>query len=255
MNETEGNPVEELKKVMDSYRSPFVPGLPRFNGGAVGYFGYDLARHYENLPCVPKDDLRLPDSYFMFMDEIVAFDHLKQKIHIIVNMETEGDFEANYFSAAERIMEIRKEISSALRKARQCYGHAREREDSGYAYGAKKTFQVESNTSKEEFCGNVVKAKEYIKNGDIFQVVLSQRLSVKTDSDPFDVYRVLRVVNPSPYMYYLKFGDFTIAGASPEMLVRVEDGVVETCPIAGTRKRGGTEEEDALLERELLSDE
>jgi len=245
--ELNGNPIEILKDLMNKYRGANVPGLPRFNGGAVGYFGYDLIRYYENLPDVPEDDIGLPECYFMFMDEVLVFDHLKQKIHIIVNLHVNGNIERAYNSTIERIKEIYREVLMSRWKISDSYKPEFE--------STRKVFGFKSNISKEQFCENVVKAKEYIRNGDIFQVVLSQRLSVNTEKDPFDVYRVLRVINPSPYMYYLKFDDFKIAGSSPEMLIRVEDGSAETCPIAGTRKRGETGYDDELLEKNLLADE
>lgn len=265
--ELEGNPLDVLKKIMDNYRSLHISGLPRFNGGAAGFIGYDMVRQYENLPGVPIDELELPESHFMFCGEILAFDHLKQKIHIIVNMSTEGNLESNYCKTAERIKAIYDEITDPERKAAaasysgkagnmKINGKTGDMKNSGDTAVDKKTrLSIKSNTTRESFCEKVVRAKEYIRNGDIFQVVLSQRLSVEIEEDPFDVYRVLRTINPSPYMYYLDFGDYKIVGSSPEMLVRVENGIAETCPIAGTRKRGATDEEDILLEKELLSDE
>ncbi len=242
----EGNPVEVLKNLLGKYKGAGIPQLPRFNGGAVGFFGYDLIRYYENLPDVPEDDLNIPESHFMFTDEVIVFDHLKQKIHIIVNLHVNGNLERSYNSAVERIKAIYKEILSSRWKIADSFKPDFE--------SGKKDIEFTSNTTKEKFCENVIKAKQYIKDGDIFQVVLSQRLCARTNQDPFNIYRVLRIINPSPYMYYLKFKDYRIVGASPEMLVRVEDGVVETCPIAGTRKRGLTKEADEALERELLAD-
>lgn len=242
-----GNPVEVLKKIMSDYKGANLPSFPRFNGGAAGFFGYDLIRNYENLPDVPEDNLNLPDCHFMFVDEVLAYDHLKQKIHIIVNLHTGGNIERNYYSAVDRIKEIYEDILSSRWKLN----------DSGSSdiYDKYSELKFVSNISKEKFCENVLKAKQYIKDGDIFQVVLSQRLCVETQDNPFNVYRSLRVINPSPYMYYLKFNDYSIVGASPEMLVRVEDGLVKTSPIAGTRKRGETKAEDDYLEKELLSDQ
>lgn len=247
IEEIEGSPLEVLKQLLSKYKGAHYPELPRFNGGAVGFFGYDLIRYFENLPDVPEDDLGLPESHFMFADEVLAFDHLKQKIHIIVNIHVNGNIERSYKTASERIREIYREIINSRWKVTENTINSSRHN--------KKELRFKSNISKEMFCENVKKAKEYIKNGDIFQVVLSQRLCVETDSSPFDVYRVLRALNPSPYMYYLKFDDYKIVGASPEMLVRVENGMVETCPIAGTRKRGATKHEDEKLEKELLSDQ
>lgn len=243
----QGSPIEVLKRLLDTYKGADIPGLPRFSGGAVGFFGYDLARYYENLPNIPQDDLGLPESQFMFTGEVLVFDHLKQKIHIIVNMHVNDNIERSYNSTVERIKQIYKEILSFRWKIQDSF-----KPEIGVV---KKEFSYTSNITKEQFCQNVLKAKQYIKDGDIFQVVLSQRLCVGTDQDPFDVYRVLRVINPSPYMYYLKFDNYCLAGSSPEMLVRVEGKTVQTCPIAGTRKRGATKQEDELLEKELLSDE
>ncbi len=243
-----GNPIEILKKLLGKYKGADLPKLPRFNGGAVGFFGYDLIRYYENLPDVPEDDLDIPESHFMFTDEVIVFDHLKQKIHIIVNLHVEGgNIERSYKSVIERIKAIYREILSSRWKIADNFKPEFEAKE--------KKFSFKSNITKERFCDTVLKAKQYIKDGDIFQVVLSQRLCVETEQEPFNVYRVLRVINPSPYMYYLKFKDYRIVGSSPEMLVRVENGIVETCPIAGTRKRGETREEDEALEKELLSDE
>ena len=243
----EGNPIEILRELMSAYKGVDLPKLPRFNGGVVGFFGYDLIRHYENLPDIPEDDLELPESHFMFTDEVLVFDHLKQKIHIIVNLHVDGNVERGYNSAVERIKEVYKEIMSTRWKIAD---NLVPEPDTG-----KKEFSFTSNITKERYCENVIKAKQYIRDGDIFQVVLSQRFCVETDHDPFNVYRALRIINPSAYMYYLKFKDYRIVGSSPEMLVRVEDGIVETCPIAGTRKRGATEQEDDMLEKDLLADE
>ncbi|MCR4437055.1 MAG: anthranilate synthase component I [Clostridiales bacterium] len=247
ITELEGNPVEVLREILGRYKAADLPSVPRFKGGAVGFFGYDLVRFYENLPNCPKDDLGLPESHFMLTDEVIAFDHFKQKIYIIVNLHVGGNIERSYNSAVERIRSIYREILSTRWKAFDSMKNT--------TSGNKPALKYKSNISKETYCKNVEKAKNYIKNGDIFQVVLSQRLCVETDNDPFNVYRALRVINPSPYMFYLKFSDYRLVGASPEMLVRVENKRVETCPIAGTRKRGNTEEEDARLEKELLADE
>lgn len=243
----EGNPVEILREIMAQYRGANLPGLPRFNGGAVGFFSYDTIRYFEHLPSIPEDDLNFPECHFIFTDEVIVFDHLKQKIHIIVNLHTAGNIERNYNSVQQRIKDIYYEIQSTRWKTKE----TRKTETAGGAGELK----VTSNITKDKYCENVRIAKEYIRDGDIFQVVLSQRLSVETRQNPLDVYRVLRGMNPSPYMYYLKFKDYCIVGSSPEMLVRVEDRRVETCPIAGTRKRGASEEEDKLLENELQADE
>ena len=243
----DGNPIEIIKELMNKYKAASLPEMPRFNGGAVGFFGYDLIRYYENLPDMPEDDLNLPECHFMFADEVIVFDHLKQKIHIIANLHVEGNIERSYNSTINKIKDIYKEILASRWRVADNF-----KPD----FNKKKTeFAFSCNISKETFCKNVLKAKEYIRDGDIFQVVLSQRLCVETEQDPFNIYRVLRIINPSPYMYYLKFLDYRLVGSSPEMLVRLEDGVVETCPIAGTRKRGSNSQEDEELENDLLADE
>ncbi len=238
-----GKPMDELKRLMDTYKAPKIENMPSFNGGAVGYFAYDIIRQYENLPNVNPDDLHLPDMCFMLTDEIVAFDHKRQKIIIIVNVHTGGDIEKQYNKAVDRIIDISRELHDMSRLA--------QRETREYRASA----SWKSNMTKEDFCRRIEKAKEYIKNGDIFQVVISQRFEAETNVSPLQAYRALRLINPSPYMYYLKFGDFDIVGASPEMLVRVENGIVQTGPIAGSRRRGKNVEEDLRLEKELLSDE
>ena len=243
VNKYTGKPMQELEKLVTSYKAPKIQDIPSFNGGAVGFFAYDIIRQYEYLPDINPDELGIPDMHFMLMDEIIAFDHIRQKIVIVVNIHAEGDIETQYRKATLRLLDIREEMSdlSALMK----------KEKREYRSVSK----MESNMTKEQFCANVEKAKEYIRNGDIFQVVLSQRFTVETNENPFNVYRALRLINPSPYMYYLNFGDYQIVGASPEMLVRVENGIVQTGPIAGTRPRGKTIEEDIALEEELLNDE
>lgn len=243
----EGNPITLMKELMTAYRGACIPGLPRFQGGAVGYFGYDTVRYVENLPDVPTDHTGLPDLHFLFADEILAFDHLKQKIHIMVNLHVQGNLDRNYNSTVERIKEIYRELSSTRWKLSQTAAPDMHR--------ACKPLEYISNVTREEYCSQVQKAREYIRNGDIFQVVLSQRLCAETDCNPLDTYRALRLINPGPYMYYLKFNGYTLVGSSPEMLVRVEDGLVETCPIAGTKKRGQTPEQDLELEKELLADQ
>lgn len=240
---TTGNPIENLEKLVSYYRAPRLDGIPSFNGGAVGFFSYDTVRLYEKIPDKNEDDLGLPDLHFMLTDELIAFDHNKNKIDIIVNIHVSEDMEEAYSRACRRIDEIREEMEdySSLKTSQK---PAKERK-----------VKVESNMTKAEFCEKIEKAKKYIEDGDIFQVVISQRFSVQTDVDAFNVYRALRRINPSPYMYYLDFGNYKIVGASPEMLVRVENGTVQTGPIAGTRPRGKTVEEDMRLEKELLADE
>lgn len=238
----EGDPLHALRRLCEQYHSPVLPNIPKFSGGAVGTFAYDIVRLTENLPHPPHDELQQPDMYFMFMDELIAFDHRRQRLIIIVNMHAGGDLELQYERAVKRLIDVRNELSERAAPLTKATVNFRAHT------------KPQSNLTKEEFCANVEKAKEYIRNGDIFQVVLSQRFSIETNVDPLDAYRTIRLTNPSPYMYYLKFDTFQVAGASPEMLVRVEDGEVQTSPIAGTRPRGKTPEEDLLLERELAAD-
>ncbi len=237
-----GDPLERLQALCERYRSPVLPNIPQFAGGAVGHFGYDVIRLTEFLPNTPPDTLDLPDLNFMFMDELVVFDHAKQKVIVIVNMQTEGDLEAQYHEARRRLKKLKDELSqdTLIQKPKK---------DRPIP-----VLQPKSNMTREQFCEMVERAKEYIVNGDIFQVVLSQRFETETTADPFCVYRSIRLINPSPYLFYLNFGSYQLAGASPEMLVRVENGIVQTSPIAGTKLRGKTPDEDSRLEQELLSD-
>ena len=237
-----GEPLDVLKQIMDGYNAPKIEGLPRFYGGAVGYFGYDLIRYIEDLPEETVDDLNLPDCHFILTRLVLIFDHVKHKVKIVVNTEPGSDPLEAYRRATVRINEIKQLISEPSRHLNTVSKVAANR-------------KLVSNMTKDEFMQKVEKAKEYIKAGDIFQVVLSQRLTMPLQGDPFDIYRNLRTVNPAPYLYYLNFGGTVIIGSSPEMLVRVEDGVVETCPIAGTRPRGRTTVEDVALGKELLADE
>lgn len=240
--EFEGDPMKELEKLTNEYQTPKIDGFPVFSGGAVGYFGYDTVRLYERLENPPEDDLGIPTFNFMFVDEVIAFDHLEQKLHIIVNMRTAGDPERNYQRAQMRIMEIKQELDNSQIKASTRDVRYRE------------TFNIQSNMDKQEYFGKVEKAKEYIRDGDVFQVVLAQRFSINTTVDPFSAYRAMRLINPSPYMYFLDFGEYQIAGASPELLVKVHDDNVYTSPIAGTRKRGSTPKEDDIMCNDLTDD-
>lgn len=244
-------PLELLKEHLRSFRSPSIADLPPFTGGAIGFFGYDLLQYYEKLPAHRVDDLNMNDMQFMFCDQIIVFDHFKQQIQIIGNVHigdgaAENDIAAAYERALSRIEATIERIQQPLPTSIMAGGTIPSDPELG---------EVQSNVTKEQFIANVDKAKEYIRAGDIFQVVLSQRFSIETTVDPLHVYRVLRTMNPSPYMYYLKMDDEIIVGTSPEALVKVDDGVVETRPIAGTRPRGATEEEDVALEKELLADE
>ncbi|MFC1974458.1 anthranilate synthase component I [Chloroflexota bacterium] len=232
---------QELKK----YKIVPVSGLPRFCGGAVGYLAYETVTHFEELPSPDPDPLGLPESLFMFVDTMLVFDHVTHKIKVLSHVHLDGDIEAAYQKAVGRIDDLVNRLSQPLELGR--HTEAATQPISNY--------KRSSNFSKEEFEASVLKIKQYITEGEAIQVVLSQRLTQPTDVTPFEIYRALRTINPSPYMFFLDFKDFHIIGTSPEILVRVEDGVVMTRPLAGTRPRGKSPEEDAMLEQELRSDE
>jgi anthranilate synthase component 1 len=239
------NPLKELERLFSGYRAPKVSGLPRFWGGGVGYFGYDLVRHLEKLPNRLKDNLGHPDLGLGFYDTVLIFDHLKHRILIVRSVFLEGvkvPARKLYAAAVRDILQVKSRLEKPF--APPILRHR-----------PVKPIAPVSNTPREKFLLAVKKAKEYIVAGDVFQVVLSQRFSAPLTAEPFSVYRALRSVNPSPYLYFLKMGKLSVAGSSPEMLVRVEEGFAETRPIAGTRPRGRNEEEDARLAKELLSDE
>jgi len=246
-----GNPIQLIREKLRSYRSPALPELPPFTGGAIGFFGYDLLQYYEKrLPPHRTDDLQMDDMHFMFCDKVIVFDHFKQQVLVIGNVHipdgaADRDIEAAYRTAVAGIHDTIRRLEQPVPQTA-----SREAPPQDPELG-----HIASNLTKEQFIANVEQAKEYICAGDIFQVVLSQRFHIETDVDPLQVYRVLRTMNPSPYMYCLKLDDETIVGTSPEALVKVDEGKLETRPIAGTRPRGKTPEEDALLERELLADE
>lgn len=219
------------------------PDLPKFCGGAVGYIGYDMVRFFENLPDTTTDDLNLPDCVFAFTDTLLIFDHVKHRIRVLANAHIEGDPGAAYDGAILKIDRLVERLKSPQPDA------------DPLAKPTEAKNVISSFIRKEDFERAVEECKEYIAAGDVIQVVLSQRLSVSVSADSFDVYRALRSVNPSPYMYYLSFGDIKIVGSSPEILATAERGNVTVRPIAGTRPRGQSEEEDKRLEKELLADE
>ena len=243
-----GDPLTIVKGMMAGRKLVHTPGLPRFTGGAVGYFGYDLVRFMERLPATAERKLDVPDMVLLFTDNLVAFDHVKHKLIVIANMRVEDNLRAAYADAVVRIEKIIAELRKPLTPPLpvECSNGATWR----------------SNFTQPEFEENVRKAKEYIAAGDIFQVVLSQRLSRETDADPFTIYRTLRMLNPSPYMFFLDFsgvagitGDpVRLIGSSPEMHVMLEDGMAYLHPIAGTRWRGKTAAEDDELAKDLLDD-
>lgn len=232
---------EELKQQTTKYTEPKIPELPRLTGGAVGFSAYDTFRLVEDLPNVPEDDLDLPEGIWCFYDEIYAFDHVKHQVILIKTVFTDGNSapETLYESAQVSLDEMEKAAMSAKYQRRDFTIDP----DS-----------LESNIEKEQFNTMVSKAKDHIYEGDIFQVVLSQRFEANMSGDSFMLYRALRMVNPSPYLFYLDFDEFQIVGSSPEVLVRVQDKEVRLLPIAGTRPRGKTHEEDLELEVDLKND-
>jgi anthranilate synthase component 1 len=239
------DPLADLQKLIPPARYHQDKHLPAFTGGLVGYAGYDTIRYYEGemLPKPPKDDRLLPDISFGLYGELVIFDHVDKTIKVVANAEIKGNPESAYRDACRRIDEIVQRLQqppiSALGEIDP---------------SAPLTLAFSSNFSRDQFEDAVRAGQEYIKAGDIFQFVPSQRLRVSSDADPFDVYRALRIINPSPFMFYLKSPACTLIGSSPEILCRVVDRRISSRPLAGTRRRGATPEEDIALEKELLAD-
>ena len=240
------DPLDPIRAAVNGYPTESIPGLPRFQGGAVGYLGYELVNYFERLPKAAGDPLGLPEGILMLTDTLLVFDHLEHKIKVLTHVLPEGDIAAAYKAATARLDALVNHLQSP--GAGELYGTS-----ASEPMAAK--VSVESNTRREDFLEMVRVAKKYIAAGDIIQVVLSQQLRRRLQAEPFNVYRALRAINPSPYMFYLHLDDLHVVGASPEMLVRVEDGVVTSHPIAGTRRRGLTAAEDDALAEELRRDE
>lgn len=240
------DPLKFLKKVMEKFVVVNLSELPRFSGGAVGYLGYDVVRFWEKIPQENEDDLNLPDFFFIFSDTLLVFDHIEHKMKIIsyAFLDEKKSAQAAYKEAKDRI----DGIVTRLKRTSPSYPSSENRRRKV----GRGSFQ--SNFTPQDFMKRVEKAKEYIRKGDIFQVVLSQRFRRKVNVSSFNIYRALRSLNPSPYMYYLRCGDFEIIGSSPEILVRKEGERVILRPIAGTRPRGKSEKEDRALVKELLDD-
>ncbi|MCE5253408.1 MAG: anthranilate synthase component I [Actinomycetia bacterium] len=254
-----GDPFAFMAQHMSRYRGPALEGLPPFVGGAVGYFGYDCIRHVERLPVGPPDDLGLPDMAFLLTDVIMVFDHLAHTITLLTNIfcDDEPDLDAAYAAAATRLAEVKARLRAPIPPPKWSLDGRREARGRPPAGGGLDVMAtpVRSNFEREKFLAAVERIREYIRAGDAFQVVLSQRFERPVDVSGFSIYRGLRAVNPSPYMYYLAFRDFELVGSSPEPLVTVGGGRAETRPIAGTRPRGATPAEDAGLAEEMLRDE
>ena len=242
----QGNVMQVAKILLQQHRPAAVPGLPPFTAGAVGFCSYDTVRQLEKIGDCAKDDLHLPDCVLMFYDRLLAFDHLRHQIHIIAAADVSNESPRRAYDRALRdIAALEKKLASGLSARNLRTQRVKPRGK----------LHVRARTARKDFENAVRKSKEYIAAGDVFQVVISQRLDFTPGVAPFDVYRALRTVNPSPYMYFLKMGDTHVLGSSPEMLVRVTGRKLEYRPIAGTHPRGRDEAEDEKLEKKMLSDE
>ena len=240
-----GSPLSVVRELMNDYKAVDVPGLPRFYGGMVGYLSYDCVRFFERLPDQTSDDLNLPEICLALAKDLVIFDHRHHTIKVVscvhLAKEDSKDAKIKKYKAAQKmidglIADLQKPLSLPVSKK------------------TSKKISVTSNCTKAQYEQMVIKGKEHIKAGDIFQIVLSQRFKADISVDAFEIYRCLRVLNPSPYMFYLNFNGLQLVGASPELLVRCENGLVETRPIAGTRPRGKNDAEDQALVKSLLAD-
>lgn len=242
--EHEGRPLEGLRCLLNRYQPVSLPGLPRFYGGAVGFLGYEMVRYFEKLPPAPPDDLHLDDAVFIISDALMIFDNIRHTIKVVAcaYIKNADSLKASYDDSCRRINDMIDSILAPVSRHRAP-------EVGG------DDVQFQSNMTPGEYMAAIKQAKEYIKAGDIIQVVLSQRFETPCRCRPIDLYRALRFVNPSPYLFFLKMNDLTLIGSSPEVMVRKEEDSLELRPIAGTRPRGKTEQEDRALADELLSDE
>jgi anthranilate synthase component I len=242
---THPDPLRLLEEKLAAYRAPQLPGLPRFCGGAVGYAGYDTVRYVEHLPNAPEDDRGLPDLSFAFYDRMVVFDHIDKTIAAVAHAHVDADnLRKCYDDACLKVDRLVERLQQGVADLQLTDIDPR----------GPVTIPHQSNFTREQFKAAVAKCKEYINAGDIFQVVLSQRYKASTKARPFDIYRALRAVNPSPFMFFVKAGPTTLVGASPEIMTRVEGDLVTIRPLAGTRRRGATPEEDKALAEELIAD-
>jgi len=237
------SPLDYLRKLMGTFRAVSLPGLPRFYGGLVGYLSYDTVRFIEDLPTLKPDVVGMPDAAFMMPDQVIIYDNLTQTIKVVSNI-----YVPEYINHAAAYDQAVTQIDETLKLLNGPTPSPKPRK------GPQKELMLEANMERGRFEEMVRRAKQYIQDGEAIQVVLSQRFHTDLTSDPFDIYRALRRVNPSPYMYYLDYDGDIVVGASPEVLVRLEDGRVALRPIAGTRPRGKTAEEDRRLEEELRAD-
>jgi anthranilate synthase component I len=247
----DGDPLEALRRLLADFKPVTVPGLPRFQGGAVGYLAYDMVRHMERLPRTTRDDLKLPDAVFMFSDTLLVFDNLRHRLLVIANAHVDehdaASLDRAYDQAAVRIGMTLAKLARPARSTALTLpapGPLLALGEEGFA----------STMDEPTFSDAVRRAKDYIAAGDAYQVVLARRLDCSLDAEPFTVYRALRTINPSPYLFYLRLGPTTIVGSSPEVLVRVEGNRVEERPIAGTHPRGATEAEDQAIEQMMKTD-
>jgi len=241
------DPLDEIRKQLDALNAAHLPQLPPFEGGAIGYAGYDVVRYTEHLPNAPHDDRQLPDLCFGFYDEMVVFDNVTKTMFVIVMARIDvpaKDPQTSYDEAKQRVDALVDTLSQPTAGL----------ESADIDTTGCPTIAFKSNFEQTEFEDAVRKCVEYIRAGDIFQVVISQRLECEVSAEPFDIYRTLRVVNPSPFMFFLRSPDVTLVGSSPEIMCRVVDGEVTVRPLAGTRPRGKNDEEDTRLAEELLAD-
>jgi anthranilate synthase component 1 len=236
------NPIEQLRRLIARYHPVRVPGLPPLIAGAIGYFAYDMVRLFERIPSTGTDELGLDDCVMMFYLGLVAFDHVQRRVWVIRNVFTEGEgsLRRKYAAAVREIRSTRRALEGPLPQQRRSRRAG--------------PLHIRSNFTKPKYLAAIRKAKSYIRAGDIFQVVPSQRFSTDTNTDPFEIYRALRVVNPSPYLYFLRLNDVSVVGSSPEMLIKVQGRDAYYRPIAGTLPRGRSETEDRALESKLLAD-
>lgn len=258
---TDSDPLNAFRKYFH-HRVAEIAGLPPFVGGAIGYAGYDVVRYVENLPDAPRDDRNIPDLDFAFYHALCVFDHVEKTITVVAladcrEVKSTADAAATYQAAASNVDTTIAKLSAPLVDANEnaaATSGDHWNPELWSEQSADEPLEVTSNFTRESFCQAVLDCVEYIRAGDIFQVVPSQRLAVKTDVDPLEIYRSLRVVNPSPFMFFVRTPDCALVGCSPEIMCRVADRVVTVRPLAGTRRRGTTEKEDKALEKELLAD-